>query len=239
MSVHIITHCYAVKLPQYAAFLRYQLSSLVLYPPSVPVKITVCYSVADHRVVSVLGRFLEEASELKLYCHAMPEPELFRRCIGRNAVGRKSDADAVWFTDVDYLFRYDCLDRLMDVCHETDDSVTLLYPRTVQVQREHHLGDELVAGAARAGQLLLDVDPSQFVPKRERKAIGGIQIARGSFVRQHGYLSGHRLQAPADRPFESFADDVAFRADCAKHGEVRGMELPGLFRLRHTRTSYQ
>ena len=59
MKLEVIVHCWAGQLDQYAHFLRYQLSSLLLHPPQqVEVTWTVCFSLEDSLTVDVLKAFL-------------------------------------------------------------------------------------------------------------------------------------------------------------------------------------
>lgn len=244
MSIRIVTHCYAGTLPQYAVFLRYQLSSLILHKPKVPIVISVCFSVTDNRTIAVLSEFLDKhAGDINIQCEGMTERELFRRAIGRNRVALKSAEDLVWFTDVDYLFRNGCLDNLWAVWKSMESpKPTLIYPKMVMVQRTHQLGDALVESAKFKRDLLVDVDEAEFVEKPEWKAIGGIQIVDGAYARIVGYLNTHsRYQQPvvAGQPFPEFRDDVKFRSNCAKVGAIQPIDGTGVYRLRHSRTTYQ
>jgi hypothetical protein len=114
----------------------------------------------------------------------------------------------------------------------------MIYPARYMIHRDHETGDRLAGRDAT--WTLPEVSPADFVPARFTKPIGGVQICPGSFCRLHGYLDGSRRhQKPLAKPFGNFHDDVAFRKFCAAHGQIRPVDFPGLFRLRHTRTSYK
>lgn len=233
-SVRIVTHCYAAELPHYAACLNYQLASIVLFPPArSEVAVTVFFALEDSLTNDVVMFYKERMS---LDAVSLPPPKLFRRSIGRNIGAQHNDEDFVWFTDCDHLFRSECLDTLANI--EWPQSASICFPRQVMVHRDWTTGDMLTEQFTEPH--LADIDPGQFVPKDYRRAIGPAQIVRGSFARKHGYLPNHpRWQKPNPKPFSDFRDDVNYRRECMKHGSMRGINLPGIYRIRHTRTTYQ
>jgi len=111
MSIRIVTHCYARELPQYARFLQCQLSSFVLYPPNVPIKIHVFLTPEDARTHRVIDWFCDY-TPLSLSLTYLPAGQLWRRSIGRNIAAKQAEEELVWFTDVDHLFGDGCLDAL-------------------------------------------------------------------------------------------------------------------------------
>lgn len=264
--VEIVSHCYAAKLPQYAAMLVCQASSLVLHKPRL---CNVCLSVciwhdlpigqedwnedffgtdwdkedsnkSDQIVRKVLPwvkQVLTEHGASWAVCH-LSKGKIGRRSIGRDRLALISDADFVWFADVDQVFRDGVFDRLVSL--EWPNSAAMIYPREIMIHRNHATGDKLTEAINLDDPQLIDVDPSEFVPKRYRKAIGGVQIVRGDFARKHGYLhEDKKWTCPTDKPFGDFRDDVAYRRFCSEHGSIVGVDLPGLYRIRHTRTTYQ
>lgn len=240
MSIRIITHCYAKELPQYATFLHYQLSSLVLYKPEVSVVIYVCCTLDDQRTVNVLRQFQQEHPQLDLRPLYMSPGQLFRRSIGRNVASLTGTEALMWFTDVDHCFGAGCLDTLWDQWLQFDAMPTLMYPGQIWICRDHATGDALI-GDVQHGELK-DVENIPFTVKKYNRAIGGIQIVNGDYIREYGYL--HRVekwQRPRTdhKPFGDFRDDIAFRKLCAEHGIVQRITLPHLYRLRHTATTYQ
>lgn len=240
-KIHIVSHVYAVELPQYAVFLRAQLSSLVLNKPDVGFRITICLSADDDRSMSVVNElkaFLDEGLDvLKL-----SKGELFRRCIGRNIVARSTECDLIWYTDVDHLFGRGCLDHLWSIWSGIEKDVIMVWPREILVQHDLEKADLFWRWYVDSKDVFIGPDYSDFRPKTYYKAIGGVQIVRGDFARKHGYIKDNkRWQSPVDpsKPFPSFRDDVKFRRFCESVGIVIPIDLKGLYRLRHTRTTYQ
>jgi hypothetical protein len=235
--LHIVTHCYAIELPQYAAFLRYQLSSLVLYPPQHETWITVCCMEEDRGVVLVLDDFLSDR-QINLQALYLTRDQISRRSIGRNMIAKASEAELIWFADCDYAFGEGCIDGLMGAWEGIFDWAPMIFPTRYWIHRDHETGDK--SAAQIASRVLWDVDSEEFVEAKFSRPIGGVQICPGSFCRKFGYLDGHhRYQRPLDRPFSNFHDDVAFRKLCASHGPIRSINFPSLYRLRHTRTTYK
>jgi len=254
--VKVVSHCYAAELPQYAAMLVYQVSSLVLHKPkSCRVTLSICvwgekntsdvplfgnrYRVADPNVAKILPwvkKILMENDIFWEICY-LKKDEIGRRCIGRNCLA-SSYADFIWFADVDHMFRDGILDRLVEI--PWPSGASMIYPREIMIHRDWITGDKRTSAVDLNNPQLVDIDPPEFVPKRYRQAIGGVQIVRGDFARKHGYLNDDKQwQRPSEKPFGNFRDDVAYRRFCVEHGPIVGVDLPGVFRLRHTRTTYQ
>lgn len=234
--LEIVVHAYAEVLDQYAHLLRFQLSSLVLHPPRVPTKITVCFTPRDERVGITLARF---AGKLSLNPLPMLPEELFRRAIGRNRAALASNADVVFFTDVDYCFYDGCLDSLWAQWKKLESRPSLLWVRELQIHKDHATGDALIMWARKSNDDLLTINPADFTPKRIARAIGGLQIVSGDDARKYGYLNDRpQWRQPVTTPFGSFRDDVIFRKMCSSRGELKSVVLPGLYRLRHSATTY-
>lgn len=249
--IEIVSHCYATELPQYAAMLVYQASSLVLHKPKqCKVCLSVCVwgdiddqpypEIRDICVGKVLPwtkKTLSAHDISWLICY-MTKGELGRRCIGRNRLALNTEADIVWFADVDQVFRDGMLDRLATM--EWPENASMIFPREIKIHRDWKTGDERTGAIDLDDPCLVDVDPMEFVPKQYHDAIGGVQIVRGDFVRKHGYLAGdEKWQRPSVDPFGDFRDDVAYRRYCRQCGPIVRVDLPGMYRLRHTRTTYQ
>ena len=251
MTIRIVSHCYAAALPHYAEFLKYQLSSLALNPVPCPVAITVCYCPADEATWDVL-RWFGENEGIGLDPLPLPLPALGRRSIGRNTAALESTEDLIWFCDVDHVFGPGCLSALWEtwrrlrlpeydraLFRDSDSPPMMIFPRHIKIHKDHATGD---AAALRArGKFLVEIDPAEFIDKTYSRAIGGIQIADGEHVRKYGYLAGTKWQEPRTdgRPFADFKDDLAFRRQVSAHGRIEGIELPSLYRLRHSTTTYQ
>ena len=235
-TIEIVTHCYAAELPHYAAGLCYQLSSLVNHPPATCLVVpTVVWCKGDEATAKVIGHFAGSHRLRHIRCD--DAARVGRRAIGRNMAALSTWADLVWFADCDQCFGPGLLDRLAGL--EWPEGASMIYPREIMIHRDWVTGDAALAKLA-GGPRLEDFDPAEFVPKRYGRAIGGVQIVRGDFAREHGYLRGDPAhQRPADRPFASFADDVAYRRHCEQFGPIVAVDLPGLFRIRHSRTTHQ
>jgi len=244
--VDIVSHCYAAELPQYAAMLIYQASSLVLHKPNrCRVRLSVC--VWDERETDeklfdpIAEKAVEQVKEMIwMSCRIirMTREEIGRRCIGRNRACLSAYADFVWFADVDQIFRDGILDRLVGM--PWPDGASMIYPREIMIHRDWVTGDERTSAVDLDNPQLIDIDPTEYVTKPYRKAIGGVQIVRGNFAREHGYLNRDaKWLRPTEKPFGDFRDDVAYRRYCLKQGPIVAVDLPGLYRLRHVKSTYQ
>lgn len=238
-TVEIVTHCWAAEHPHFADLLLYQLSSLELHRSCrCCVTVTVCFCPEDRRTMDLLEWYGDGTHQVRRF--PMSADRLGRRCIGRNAAAKTSKADLVWFADCDHMFREGCLDRLaaMPWPELDDEPASMVFPRTIEIHRDHATGDR-AAERIRGTLRLADVDPAEFVGKRYSRAIGGVQIVRGGFARGHGYLDGDPAwQRPAEKPFGDFRDDVAYRRHCVKFGPIVGVDLPGVYRIRHSQTTH-
>ena len=246
MSIRIVTHCYAEKLPQYAQFLRYQLTSLFLYKPHVRIAITTCCTATDEATHKVLNDFSDyKIPDVTLSIITLSPSDLFRRCIGRNIAAGYSSEDVVFFTDVDHVFQVGFLDRVWKTylkLEGLDRKPDMFYPSEIMIHKDHAIGDELVRNSLESDDTMLFINASDFELKRYNRAIGGVQIVPRRVIQKRGYLDGDRKwQRPRtdNKPFGDFRDDVAFRSICEKNGGVTKAKMPGLFRLRHSRTTYQ
>ncbi len=241
-TIEIVAHCWAKELPHYANALNYMFSSLVLDPPTTcDVVVTVCLDSTDDKTNRIYRWFAYHQRGINdYYVRAgsihFPISELGRRAIGRNSAAKSSYADIVWFADVDQCYRDGILDRLANL--EWPEGATMIYPKEIMIHRDHALGDEDLAKVG-GDPRLIDVDPSRFVTKRYNRAIGGVQIVRGDFAREHGYLDGDpKWQRPTDGRFARCSCDRAYRSFCKSRGRIVGVDLPGVYRLRHTEAGH-
>ncbi len=253
-TVEIVSHCYAGTLPQYAALLHYQLSSLIEFAPKrcfVDMRI-VCDREDKHtaKVVDATA-FLGETVFVDV--EYLDRSELFRRSIGRNRRALATKADAIWMTDVDHFFGKGCLDALGDIIAR-GQLAEFSRVSHVWIHRTHALGDAAVEKAFRQdkkdlvvrSQKACDdycyeavrrmlVDENEFELRRERRPIGGIQILRQDLAHRIGYLNdSKKWQTPVDPDggFRSCKCDVAFRKTTPP---CVAIDLPNLYRIRHTR----
>jgi len=251
MLIEIVSHCYAAQHKHYASALHYQLSSLYKYIEShddrVELKATICCSFSDEMTDLVLQNWLGKPPEyfgfgVKTLC--MSPEQLGRRAIGRNMAAKDSKADIVWFSDVDQVFANDIFHRLADMPWPEEDGkpASMIFPREIQIHRDHKTGDEVLEQGRSRLSTVVQIDPKLFIPKKYHRAIGGVQIVKGNFARQHGYLDGHRKwQKPRTdgKVLGDFHDDRAYRGFCVRHGPIVPVDLQGLFRLRHSTCSYR
>lgn len=233
--IEIVSHCYAMRLPHYAAALAYQLTSLWDWRKwGVDVTVLACVCEKDRKACDVLQWFRNETG-LPICTLHLDEPDMSRRCIGRNHAAKTTTADIVWFADCDQAFLGGSLESLAGM--KWPEGASMIYPKEIMIHKDHETGD-LALASDRPG--LRRVDESEFVSKAYDRAIGGVQIVRGEFARAHGYLDGiPKWQRPKAVVLGDFKDDVAYRKFCLGHGSIVPVRLPGMHRIRHSRTSYQ
>ena len=240
MSIQIATHVYAKALPQFSIFLRAQLTSLLKSQFDDFTGITVFYTHDDQRVVDVLDYF-DPLFDGLLVRRPMSEPYLFRRSIGRNMAALNCSADLLWCTDVDHVFGPHCLKDLQTQWDALEEKPSLIYASDVQIQAAHSQGDQFVSKHLTT-RGLLGIEDLEFVQKKYLQPVGGVHILNGDFARRHGYLRDiSKWQRPEidQKPFRCFRDDRAFVKYCRTNGSTKRIQVPGIFRLRHTETTYK
>jgi hypothetical protein len=226
-SVEIVTHCY-----RYSRLLCYHLSSLLLSPPTVPTQVTVFTSPCDEYTLRAVDYF--HTLGLSVRAWPLERAELFRRSIGRNMAARATEADLVWFADCDYWFGEGCLDSLT-ICTEEH----LYTPQRVVIHKQHELGDKCIHRLTLGCPRLVDISPEDFMSRRVRRAIGGIQIVTGDTARKHGYLEtwrkGRYMKPSNDSGFQRCAMDSQYRKMLVQQGiATKHISIPNTFRLRHS-----
>ncbi len=225
LAFEIVSHCW-----RYAHLLAYQLSSLVLFPPTrASVRMTVYYAPEDEATRAMLDFFSGvEVPAVTWNWQAVDRGRLFRRAIGRNLVARGTGADWVWFTDCDIVFHRDCLDTLAEQLQGRTDR--LAYPREERVTAMLSEADPLLA-REREGPRVMDIDPGQFALLAVPRATGAYQIVHGDIARQCGYCDQLPVfQRPATRWAKTY-EDRAFRWLMRTPGTP--LEVPGVHRIRH------
>ncbi len=240
-SIEIVVHCYdppGVEL--YSQMLRWQWSSLVTHSCRGRVKWTVCFTADDRSTADVLFQISDEARAA--FVDRPDDPvgklislrpgELFRRAIGRNSAALASESDVVFFTDCDYLFGEGCLDAILDA---VEPSSGLTIPMGTLICRDHATGDRLIRAGRYQDQPSADFDDRElFVPRRQKLAIGGVQIVGGDLARRIGYLNGTKWVKPVDPAagFRSCRCDKVWR----KRNKLQAVRvlIPNMLRLRHT-----
>lgn len=234
--IELIVHCYAIKLPQYATLLRYQLASMVKWVPHTNVKVTVCCSPFDTLVTGVLNEFSVKNSWL-VKSFYQSEGSLFRRSIGRYHILTELDdrTKVIWYTDCDHVFGEACIDTAYKLVVGRG---RMVYPRKIKISKSHEIGDWQIEEGK--GPHFPEIYPADFVTKRYNRPIGGTYIIDADFVREHGYLPDSKWQNPRKdgKPFKDFRDDVAFRKYVANHSTIEAVNIPNLYRVRHSRTTH-
>ena len=149
------------------------------------------------------------------------------RAIGRNELARQTTADMVHFIDADYVGGPGFWDSVAKLAGRQE---RLFFPRETLISRDHQAGDRYINSPG-----LLPLDPADFMPKRERRSIGGIQITSGRIAREVGYCPQERWQRPTDaETVVGFTADREFRRQLETQGTA--VDLGPLYRIRHSVT---
>jgi hypothetical protein len=190
---------------------------------------TVFFANEDRSTKEVLDFFgAMDAPRIRWNWCCLPKERVFRRSFGRNQAALATTADWVWFADVDMCFRGNCLDELAS--HPCGQSAPLVYPRMIRISHSHEAGESALDRVA-SGPALIDIDPTEFVPWRYDRAIGGVQIVLGDVARSRGYCNGRRRLLKVPSSFGGFSDDIAFRRSLGTEGTP--IDLDGVYRIRH------
>jgi sRNA-binding carbon storage regulator CsrA len=179
--------------------------------------------------------FAAETDNVRLQIYAGKREQVFRRSIMRNMAAKESKADILWMIDSDYLMLEGCLDALA-----ASDFKGIAYPREVQIHRAHWLGDKEIA-RIKPGELF-EPDLSLFETKKEKFAIGGLQIVDGDSARKYGYLDNTKWVQPVPdaQDFLDTKEDKAFRNFMIETvGPSTPLSLPNLFRFRHSESAFE
>ena len=233
--LEIVTHCWSGDaVPIYHLMLQLQLSSLILNPPAVETRYTLFFTEDDRRTKQVIEAFIDKANlYVDVNLQQLDKSCLFRRSIGRHQAALATTADVVWFTDVDYLFYDNSIRQANDACMISE--AELVYPDIVHHHRNHFLGDKLLENAESKPGEVMSINPDEFRPKSYLIAIGGIQIVKGDFCREHGYAKRRLRRRPVnpDLGFQKCRGDADFRKMLTKPRER--IELNTVYRIRHSR----
>lgn len=248
MKIEIVTHVFAGALPQYWQALCFQLSAAFeARDLGVRVVVATCDREADdpltHAVMDHFRRGYNGATWLEH--HRYPKEKLFRRSIARNVVAKRTAADIMIFTDVDYIWTRSALAELPRVF---DHKQPLNFTRYVWQHVAAEDGDRLLAfcdepkfvlfdppcssAAPAAGPVTTHYSPTgEWVHRRETRGIGGNQIVPGSYCRERGYLDSYKkFQQPIEDtsvPFANFRDDSTFRRQAGASIGIKGRRPSG------------
>lgn len=233
--IELVVHCYAERRPVFAHMLTAQLSSIVLWRPSCRVRVTVFYAPGDQLTRQVLDGFYatqqEPTTSCWVYPWAVPYPCLFRRAIGRDMAARATVADVMWHCDADYLFT----EKTLDTLAEHTWKAQMGFPAKAMIHRTHEIGDQEMARVQPG--VVCEPDLSLFTGWKPPGAIGGLQIVPGHVARQ-GYCTGTKWLRPTTATdFQDTREDRAYR--CSIPGPHDRIDLPGLYRIRHTDSAFE
>ena len=227
-SVEIIVHCW-----KYSRLLCYQLSSLLLHPPTVPTQITIFASDKDEPTKKTVEFFKDRGVDARIWL--LRHERLFRRSIGRNLAARATEASVAWFADCDYCFGPGAIDSLAGCLAKE----ALYRPKNLFFQKNHALGDAYIDRLVPGEPEVVAVNDEDFLVESTRKSIGGIQIVSGEVARTLGYLETWRrgrYQADVlDVGFQRCVEDGQYRKHLKQHGiEKASLSIPNVYRIRHT-----
>jgi len=244
-TLQFIVHCWAGQLDQYAHFLRYQLSSLWLYPPETClISYSLCYDHEDTTTARMWRAFLKDSRRpacVGLHGDSFDRRHLMRRAIGRHLCAKDNCADIVWFGGVDYVFGPGCIDTIVQAASKNPQRI--IYPCIVRASKTHDIGDRAVqrsresTWAPDAGEMpLLDIDRREFGLQRIKRPIGCLQIVSGDVAREHGYVPhAPKYHKPANC-WQRTYEDAEHRKYLKQHGiRPLAIRVPHLYRLRHSK----
>ena len=226
LQLEIVSHCW-----QYSHLQNYQLSSLLLFPPrDCDVTMTVFFCPEDTRTATLLEFFRQQTtSSVRWNWWPLRKEELFRRGIGRNLAAKATDADWIWFTDCDQLFRGGCIDTLNRELQGRRD--VLVYPRNVSCTQLLEDNDDVLMTSHHPS--VIDIDISKFRKQSHSRAIGALQILHGDVARQTGYCdSVSFFQQPVSR-WNKCYEDRALRWILRTQGVP--IDVPEIYRIEHVR----
>lgn len=230
-TIEIVAHCYCPPgVPFYAQCLKWQWASLVNCPCDHTVEYTVCYTNEDRETVNRLSKCMShEPDNIYLRPLRLAPQQLFRRAIGRNLRALNTDADIVWFTDIDYLFGWECLNTVASLV-EPDDKLCM--PESYYINIDHKTGDSMLQRFANIDYP--NIPANLFQERNQRIPIGGLQIVGGNFAREVGYLKDTKYVEPvmAHFGFRSCKCDRWYRKE--NNLKATRLAIPNVYRIRHT-----
>lgn len=224
LNIEIVSHCW-----RYSNMLTYQLSSLVVNPPTkAHITMSVFYSKEDKETCDLLAYFQTlTPPNVTWNWQAIPKEKLFRRAIGRNYAAKNTKADWVWFTDCDIIFHENCIDSLSEQLQGRND--ILCYPRQERAT-EMLSSDNPILEAGWSPQVM-DINVNEFKVFTRDRAKGEYQIAHGDVARTVGYCERVSIyQTPSDAWCKCY-DDRAFRWLLGTQGTP--LEVEGAYQIRH------
>jgi hypothetical protein len=203
---------------------------LVLHKPEkCNVRVTVLTVNEDQGTHNVIDWGSKAGIDIQVFL--MEPHQIGRRSIGRNWASLLTKANFVWFSDCDQVYRDGVLDKLVELTWP--EEAVMIFPQHIHISTKRTGNKILRAVGALPHQI--DIDLSQFYVRKYFRAIGGVQIVKGDFAREHGYLNGYpRWEKPTDGTFQRCHCDIAYRKACLKHGSIVPVDLPGMYRIQHS-----
>lgn len=233
MKLEIVSHCW-----KYYRMLTYQAGSLCLHPPQHDeVLFSVYCSLADDPKTKQRLEAIAEWSwptNVTMNVVDIRKERLFRRAIGRDMAARSTDADLVWFADVDMFVGESCLDSLESAVGSAPSTGVLFFPDVVGVTTKEN-GDRLVQLCKDASKPI--VPPTyDCMTWKYPKAIGGVQFTNGDALRKHGYVKHGSRYLKEQKRFVSCRGDIAHRRHITEKaaGTQERVSIPDLYRIRHS-----
>lgn len=228
--IEIVTSCW-----RYDRCLTYHLSALVLDPPTAPVRATVYFTEEDDATVATLDYFAQRGIPgVSLAFRPLPRQSLMRRAIARDDAAKRTQADWLIFTDVDYLYSGTALREIQAELFGADDR-KLYFTRNI-LSTSQEAGDALIAAVTAPG--VYATDGASFEAATLPRAIGGSQIVSGQVAKEVGYLPGHkRFHKPHDTWRRTY-EDKAWRQAIAANHQVYAARLTAaskVARIRHSK----
>ena len=109
----------------------------------------------------------------------------------------------------------------------------MVFPKSINIHKKHTFGDKLIDSVVNDVVQLSPIDKNEFDSRKENRAIGGIQIVKGDWCRENGYLKGTRWMTPVGvtKGFLSCKCDVPFRKTV---GRSEAVDIPDVYRVRHS-----
>lgn len=224
IKLELVSHCW-----QYSHLLAYHLSALVNYPPEdVDVTVTVFYATEDNATQNMLDYFADiSAPGITWNWQPLPKAHLFRRAIGRNQAALHTQADWIWYIDCDLIFHQGCLDSLAASLQGRKDA--LLFPDSESTTSMLEDANPILKNGQQPQ--LVDIDTTQFSPRKITRAVGAYQITHGDIARACGYCNNILAYQTPTIHWRKTYEDRTYRWLLRTQGIAIG--VPAIYRIRH------
>lgn len=245
MDLQIVTHCWSgPDVPIYHKLLKLQLCNLLHASEraNVSVSLVVVWTISDLPTSKVVSQvqWLDN-KHLDIVSMPLDPEELFVRAIGRNMAAKQTKAEVVWFTDCDYLFSSGALEQAVEQMR-ANPQADLIWPNNVMIHADHAIGDAFLQTEydlrEKEGWKPLEIKDAYdagFRLRREKRAIGGMQIVRGDWCRKNGYLDQTGWVNPSYKEhFQQCRCDVPFRRQFVGDTKI-STDIEYVYRVRHSR----